>query len=92
MTPTVTTETHKLFVANLRYHVTSDDLMQLFARFGTITECAIIHDRENGQSRGFSFITFETAASATAALVMDGQELEGRPLLVSLARHKAARR
>ncbi len=77
----------KLFIGNLAYSVTSDDLQQLFASHGTVESAAVINDRETGRSRGFGFVEMSTEEEAAACVKeLDGYELQGRPLKVSIAR------
>ena len=75
----------KLYVGNLPYSTTEEDLRSLFAQHGP-TSVAVITDRETGRSRGFGFVEFETDASAEAArTALDGKDMDGRPLRVSEA-------
>jgi RNA recognition motif-containing protein len=76
----------KLFVGNLAWSVGDQDLWQVFESFGDIHEVKLVTDRETGQSRGFGFVTFASAADAEKALeAMDGQNLNGRAMRVSIA-------
>jgi len=77
----------KLFVGNLSYNVTENDLQDLFAQHGAVTEVNLMLDRMSGRSRGFAFVTMsskEDADKATEAL--NGQPLDGRNLTVNEAR------
>ncbi len=76
---------NKLFIGNLSFKLGEDDIRDLFARFGTITEVAIPRNRETDKPRGFAFITFETEDAARSALTLDGQEVDGRKIRVSIA-------
>jgi len=79
----------KLYIANLSYNITEADLRTAFEPFGAITDIFIATDRETARPRGFAFVTFETAESATAAIAkMNGTELDGRALVVNEARPK----
>lgn len=81
----------KLFVGNLSWDMTNEDLQNAFAEFGAIDEAVIITDKFNGRSKGFGFVTFGDDAAADAAIsAMDGKELMGRPLTVNEARPKQA--
>lgn len=77
----------KLFVGNLSYNVTENDLQDLFAQHGTVTDVNLMLDRMSGRSRGFAFVTMsskEEADKATQAL--NGHSLDGRNLTVNEAR------
>ena len=78
---------NQIFIKNLPYTLTQEELKRHFAPLGDITQVLVIEDRETKRSRGFGFITFATEASAQNAIdTMNGQLLEGRRLQVSLAR------
>lgn len=79
---------NKLFIGSLPWAITSDSLKELFAKYGDITEAIVITDRATGRSKGFGFVTFATAEAAQAALEMDKQQVEGRPIVVSMAKPK----
>jgi RNA recognition motif-containing protein len=82
----------KLFVGNLSYSTTEEDLKALFAEAGTIKSVALIKDRETGRSKGFAFVEFETQAEAEKAISMfDGKEFQGRAIKVNLARPREDR-
>jgi len=76
----------KIYVGNLSYSTTNDDLSQLFATYGKILEVKIITDQETARSKGFAFVTFETPTSAQSALAVNGSEFQGRQLKVSFAK------
>src|SRR3712207_3378985 len=77
----------KLYVGNLSFRTTSDDLQEYFGQAGTVTAANIITDRESGFSRGFGFVEMASEDEATAAVAMfNGQELDGRNLVVNEAR------
>ncbi len=77
----------KLYVGNLPYSTTEDDLRSLFAQAGTVASVAIIKDRDTGQSKGFAFVEMTTQAEAEKAISMlNGHQLAQRELKVSLAR------
>ncbi len=79
----------KLYIANLSYNVTEDELRTAFEPFGAITDIFLATDRETGRPRGFGFITFSTDEEAQAAIAkMNGVELDGRALTVNEARPK----
>lgn len=79
----------KLFVGNLPYKVRSAELNQMFAQFGTVVEAIVIEERQTGRSKGFGFVTLSTEEEAQAAVnAMNGHEVEGRALVVNVARPK----
>src|SRR4051794_18858387 len=74
----------RLYVGNLAFSVTSDDLHQLFETFGAVTSAEVVSDRETGRSRGFGFIEMDNDADADAAIAgLDGREHQGRRLNVN---------
>ena len=76
---------NKLFVGNLAFAATEQDLEEAFGAYGEIQEAKIILDRETGRSRGFAFVTFASEDEAKAALDLDGRALAGRDMRVSIA-------
>jgi RNA recognition motif-containing protein len=77
----------RLYVGNLAYSVTSDDLQEMFGRFGTVRSAQVLSDRETGRSRGFGFVEMENDDEADAAIEnLDGTEQQGRRLTVNEAR------
>jgi len=82
----------KLYVGNLAYSVTSDQLGQLFAQAGTVSDAVVITDRQSGRSRGFGFVQMSTDEEAKKAIEMfNGKDFEGRPLVVNEARPQQPR-
>ena len=82
----------KLYVGNLSFETTENDLRELFAQHGTVTDVAILNDRETGRSRGFGFVTFTDATGANAAIAaLNGKEVSGRALTVNEARAREER-
>ncbi len=82
----------KLYVGNLSYSVTEDELRELFAQAGSVTSVAVIKDRDTGQSKGFAFVEFGSQADAQKAISrFNGQKLGERTLTVNLARPKEER-
>ena len=80
----------KLYVGNLSWSSTEDQVRELFAKHGEVTSVKIIQDRETGRSRGFGFVEMETGADeATTAL--DGQDFDGRPLKINEAKEREQR-
>ena len=79
----------KLFIGNLPYSVTNEDLEAAFAEAGTVTSAQIVTDRETGRPRGFGFVEMETEEMAQAAIEMwNEKELKGRTIFVNVARPK----
>jgi RNA recognition motif-containing protein len=82
----------KLYVGNLSYNVTENDLQDLFAQYGTVTEVNLMLDRASGKSRGFAFVTMETKEMADAATAaVNGKDMDGRNLTVNEARPREER-
>ena len=83
---------NKLFVGNLSFNTTENDLQDTFAAYGTVLEANLMMDRESGRPRGFGFITMSSAAEAEAAIqAMNGKELDGRALTVNVAKPREER-
>jgi len=79
----------KLYVGNLSYGSTEDDLRTLFAQAGTVTTVDLIKDRDSGRSKGFAFVQMSNQSEAEQAIKMfNGYELDGRQLKVNPARPK----
>ncbi len=79
----------KLFVGGLAWATNDESLKKAFDEFGVIEEANVVCERDSGRSRGFGFVTFETAESAKAAQeAMHGQEIDGRQLRVDFANSK----
>lgn len=82
----------KVYVGNLSYATTEDDLRTLFAQAGTVKTVTLIKDRDTGRSKGFAFVEFETQVEAQKAISMfNGQQLGDRELTVNLARPREER-
>jgi RNA recognition motif-containing protein len=83
---------NKLFVGNLSFNTTENDLQDLFAAHGTVTEANLMMDRATGRPRGFGFVTMSTAEEAqTAVEALNGHSQDGRALTVNLARPREER-
>ena len=80
----------KLYVGNISFDTTSDDLVQAFSQFGTVLGAQIVSDRDTGRSRGFAFVEMHTGAEE-AISGMNGQQLQGRTLTVNEARPREER-
>lgn len=78
---------NKLFVGNLSFKTTENDIQDAFAAHGTVMETNLMLDRATGRSRGFAFVTMSTAEEAQNAIrALHGSELDGRTLTVNIAR------
>jgi len=77
----------RLYVGNLSYNMTSNDLEQLFAAHGTVVSASVITDRDTGRSKGFGFVEMGTDEEAQAAIsALNGKSQDGRNLTVNEAR------
>lgn len=82
----------KLYVGNLSYDVTQEQMRELFGQAGEITEVTIITDRETGRSKGFGFVEMTTSDGASEAIKrFDGYNMDNRSLKVSEARPREER-
>ena len=82
----------KLFVGNLSFNTTENELQDLFAGAGSVNEVNLITDRMSGRSKGFAFVTMATAEEAQNAIsTLNGKELNGRAMNVSEARPREER-
>lgn len=83
----------KLYVGNLPWSMTSDTLREMFSQFGEVSDAVVITDRMSGRSKGFGFVTFATEEAATAATQqMHEKDIEGRKIIVNVARPREERR
>jgi RNA recognition motif-containing protein len=82
----------KLYVGNLAFETTSQDLQELFAQAGTVESASIVEDRDTGRSRGFAFVEMSTKEEAAAAIdQFNGKEVAGRALKVNEAKPRENR-
>ncbi len=82
----------KLYVGNLAFGTTSEQLQELFAQAGTVQSASVVEDRETGRSRGFAFVEMSTNAEAAAAIdQFNGKEVGGRALKVNEAKPRESR-
>ncbi len=82
----------KLYVGNLSFQTTEQDLNQLFAQYGSVTETSLIMDRETNRPRGFGFVTMSNNEEGQRAIdALHGQNHDGRDLTVNEARPMEAR-
>ena len=81
-----------IYVGNLPWQTTSDDLYQLFAQYGQVVKSQVITDRETGRSRGFGFVEMANEPEAQAAITaLNDQPYNGRPLTVNIAKPREPR-
>jgi RNA recognition motif-containing protein len=82
----------KIFVGNLSFNTTENDLQDMFAAHGTVVETNLMMDRLSGRPRGFGFVTMSTAQEAEAAIVaLNGTTVDGRALTVNAAKPREER-
>jgi RNA recognition motif-containing protein len=83
---------NKLFVGNLSFDTTENDLQDAFAAYGSVTEANLMMDRMTNRPRGFAFVTMSTPDEAQKAIAgLNGRELGGRALTVNVARPREER-
>src|SRR2546423_4842491 len=83
---------NKLFVGNLSFNTTENDLQDTFAAHGTVLEANLMMDRVSGRPRGFGFVTMSTPEEAEAAIsALHGKEIDGRALTVNVAKPREER-
>ena len=83
---------NKLFVGNLSFNTTENDLQDAFAAFGSVTETNLMMDRMTNRPRGFAFVTMSSPDEAQAAIAgLHGKDLDGRALTVNVARPREER-
>ncbi|WP_264769659.1 RNA-binding protein [Coxiella burnetii] len=78
----------QIYVGNLPYHVVENDLHQYFSRFGTIESVKIVRNFRTGRSKGYAFVTYVTPKQAVKALDAHGKDLQGRSLVVRIAKSR----
>jgi RNA recognition motif-containing protein len=82
----------KLFVGNLSFNITENDLQDAFAAHGTVTEANLMMDRTTNRPRGFGFVTMSSAEEAQKAIdALNGKEMDGRALTVNVAKPREER-
>ena len=85
--------TTKIYVGNLPYSVTDSSLKSNFSEFGTVSSAKVMMDRETGTSKGFGFVEMASAEAAQAAITaLHGMSVDGRSIVVSLARPRETNR
>ena len=78
----------KIYVGNLSFNSTEDDVKQLFSQHGTVHSVALINDRQTGRPRGFGFVEMDDSAATAAISALDGHEMDGRNLRVNEAQDR----
>lgn len=83
---------NRLYVGNLPFAFSDDDMQRTFSGFGSVSSAKVIMDRDSGRSKGFGFVEMATAAEATAAIEgLHGHDMGGRDMVVNVAKPMAAR-
>ncbi len=78
-----------MYVSNLSFHTSEDDLRKLFESFGQVSSAKIVNDRDTGRSRGFGFVEMGSDEEANQAMSkLNGKEIEGRSISVTIAKEK----
>jgi len=78
----------KLYVGNLSFNTSEDQLRDLFAQHGTVTSASLVMDRDTGRPRGFGFVEMDSAGGQAAMSALNGKPFDGRDLTVNEARPK----
>lgn len=79
-----------IYVGNLSFNTTSNDLQTLFGQHGEVTKAQVVNDRETGRSRGFGFVEMSSSESAQEAISkLNGHNLDGRDLTVNVAKERS---
>ena len=82
----------KLYVGNLSFQTSSEDLRELFSQAGTVESASVVEDRDTGRSRGFGFVEMATKEEGEAAIArFNGNDLNGRNLTVNVAKPRESR-
>lgn len=82
----------RLYVGNLPFSATEDEVRELFAQYGDVTSVDLISDRETGRPRGFGFVEMEGDGADEAITALDGHSMDGRSLRINEARPREPRR
>jgi RNA recognition motif-containing protein len=82
-----------MYVSNLSFQTSEDDLRKLFGQFGQVSSAKVIMDRETGRSRGFGFVEMDSDNDARTAMTsLNNKEIQGRAMSVTVAREKTERK
>ena len=82
----------KIYVGNLSWNTTTQDLRDHFQTFGNVSDAIVLSDRDTGRSRGFGFVTMDDDSEGNAAIEgSDGKDMDGRALRVNVAREREPR-
>lgn len=81
----------KIFVGNLSFHTSDDQLRQLFEQYGTVHSASVVTDKFTGNPRGFGFVEMDDDAAQRAISAVNGQPVDGRNLTVNVARPREER-
>ena len=81
----------KIYVGNLSFQSTEDQVREMFSEFGTIESIAMINDRDTGRFRGFAFVEMEDSAANAAIKALNGKQMDDRELTVNEARPREER-
>ncbi len=82
----------KLYVGNLSFQTSTDELKEMFAKIGTVESVTIVEDRDTGRSRGFGFVEMASREEGQKAIAeLNGKEMNGRPMTVNEAKQKEER-
>lgn len=76
----------QIYVGNLPYHVSEDELRNYFSKFGSAKSIRVIRNFKTGRSKGYAFVTYATSNEAQAALLAHGKDMQGRSMVVRIAK------
>lgn len=76
----------QVYVGNLPYHISEEDLRHYFSQYGVAHSVRVIRNFKTGRSKGYAFVTYNSAAQAKAALAAHGKEMQGRSMVVRIAK------
>jgi len=79
---------NKVYIGNITFESTEEELEEFFEQYGEIVSLSLIRDRQSGRSKGFAFVEYETNEMADEAVKDNGQDFQGRNLVISIAHEK----